>query len=293
MSAGDLKEFEEGLWVSLKPLKNDPDARIRSRCAFYKKYGQEGDSGSFGYGDSEIAFLTWEKRAVLRPVDGAPPGSPWWNDVNLWFIYLSELGAKAYETGMPIYELPVPSQFWLRFIQQPNAVNWYKAHNSSIIDGYLKFSDLAEKETVPEKIFINMVLYRLLFAQSLVEGDFPLPKLGKIMGDPRGRSVQFVTSLDAYYPAHYPMTGEEIREVLGKSHRLSELGVEFLDDVLVEPELTQLYQEASTWNNQPALMNLIVNHKPAYPNGERLPDTQKAWIIVLIMWLRKLFFKIF
>ncbi len=89
------------------------------------------------------------------------------------------------------------------------------------------------------------------------------------------------------------MTKEEIADVLGKTHSLDELGVEFLDDVLIEPELTHLYNQASIWNKQPGLNNLIVNHKPAYPDGVPLPGTHKGFFINLLIRLRKLISKIF
>ncbi len=291
MPVEDLQQLESEVWKYVETLRNSPQARLASRDAFYQKYGQENPSEKFGFGDSEIAFFGWEERSVLRPPHAEPPGSPWWSDVNLWFIYLSELGAKAYEVNFEKSKLPAPAQFWLTFIEEPNSINWYRAHNSGIIDGYLKYPDLAAKETVPEILFINMVLYRLLFAQSLVEGQFIFPKLSAILGDPRGTAVQFITHLDAYYPSHYPMTQEEIADVLGKTHSLDELGVKFLDDVLIEPELTRLYQLASDWNKQPGLNRLIVNHKPAYPPGINLPDTQKGCLISIMIWFRKLLFR--
>lgn len=286
-----LKNLENEVWKYVETLRTNPEARLKSREAFYKKFGQETKLEEFGYGDSEIAFLGWEERCVLRPPDAKPPGSEWWSEVNLWFIYLSELGDKAYEVNFPKSQLPVAAQFWVAFIENPNSVNWYRAHNSSIIDGYFKYPHLAEKESVPEKIFINMVLYRLLFAQSMVEGQSVFPKLSRILGDPRGMAVRFITHLDAYYPSHYPMTKEEIADVLGRTHSLDELGVKFLDDVLIEPELTHLYQMASTWNRQPGLTAFVVKHKPAYPNGVQLPDASKGFIIRILIWLRNLLSK--
>jgi hypothetical protein len=286
-----LKDLEEKVWKYVETLRYSPAARLKSRDDFYKKYGDGDKSEKYGYGDSEIAFLGWEERCVLRPPDAKPPGSAWWSEVNLWFIYLSELGAEAYEVNFPKSQLPVAAQFWVTFIEKPGSVSWYRAHNSSIIDGYLKYPHLAKKETIPEIIFINMVLYRLLFAQSMVDGQFIFPKLSKILGDPKGAAVQFITHLDAYYPSHYPMTKDEIADVLGKTHSLDELGVKFLDDVLIEPELTHLYQAASTWNKQPGLTGLVADHKPAYPNGIHVPGTHKGFFIKILIWFRKLFLK--
>ena len=290
MNEAPIKTLEEEVWEYVSTLRNSPEARMKSRELFYKKFGQENSSGQFGYGDSEISFLGWEVRSVLQPPDATPPGSAWWSHVNLWFIFLSELGARAYELGFSKPKLPIAAQFWIGFIETPSPASWYRAHNSSIIDGYLKYPDLAELETMPEKLFINMVLYRLLYAQSMVEGEFVFPKLGKILGDPRGGAVKFITSLDAYYPDHYPMTKEEINDILGKTHSLDEIGVKILDDVLIETELTTLYAHASEWNRQPLLKQLISTDKPCYPNNTILPDTQKSWLIRLLLWLRKVLF---
>ena len=287
----NLKNLEEEVWKYVETLRNSPEARLKSRDAFYKRYGQEDRSEEYGYGDSEIAFLGWEDRSVLRPPGSTPSGSEWWSEVNLWFIYLSELGAKSFEVNFPKSQLPAAAQFWVIFIEKPDPVSWYRAHNSSIIDGYLKYSHLAKKETIPEIIFINKVLYRLLFAQSMVDGESVFPWLSKIIGDPRGPAVRFISHLDAYYPSHYPMTQGEIAEVLGRTRSLGELGVKVLDDVLVESELTRLYQLASAWNRQPGLNVLVIDKKPAYPPGINIPGTYKGWLIRVLVWLRKLFMR--
>lgn len=291
MNDDDIKKLEADVWQYVLTLKDSPAARLESRYAFYARYGQETSTEKFGFGDAEIAFFGWEERAVLRPPNANPPGSPWWSSVNLWFIYLSELGSKAYESGIDASRLPVAAQCWVTFIKTPNAANWYRAHNASIIDGYLKYTALAVQESLPEKIFINMVLYRLLYAQSMVEGEFMFPRLGKILGNPRGSAVEFITSFDAYYPDHYPMTQAEINELMGNTHNLGELGVEVLDDVLVEPELTQLYAAAANWNQQPLLNTLLVQHRPAYPDGKPLPNTHHGCLIGALVWLRNIIFK--
>ncbi|MFD2200557.1 hypothetical protein [Shivajiella indica] len=291
MIKSSLELLEKEVWRYVETLKDSPEARLGSRKTFYKKYGRESKLFTFGFGDAEIAFLKWEERSVLHPPHAVPSGSEWWSSVNLWFIYLSELGAKAFESGLQKDLLPAPAQAWIDFIVNPSSSTWYRAHNSSIIDGYLKYPEIADKESLPEKVFINMVLYRLLFAQSMVEGDFLFAKLGKILGDPRGEAVKFITGFDAFYPKHYPMTQKEIKMVMGTTHNLGELGVQFMDDVLIEPELSHLYKLASEWNNQPALNGLIKNHRPSYPYGENLPNPKKGLAIRIMEWLRNIFFK--
>ena len=95
-----LKKVEKEVKKFVSTIKDDPDARLRSREEFYKKFGAS-DRGEFGYGNSEIAFMKWENDRVIRSSDASNKGSEWWSAVNLWFIYLSELGVKAKETGIP------------------------------------------------------------------------------------------------------------------------------------------------------------------------------------------------
>ncbi len=289
MNTNNLKEIESEVWNYVESLRNNPQTRLQLTEAFYQKYGKSDSNHPFGFGESAISFLKWEQRGVLNSPTFKLPGSAWWSEVNLWLIYHSELAEKAYEKGIPTNELSIPTQLWIYFIESPNPSTWYRAHNSSIIDGYFKYPHLAEKETKPEQIFINMVLYRLLFAQSLVEGDFILPQLAKIIANPRGGAVDFIVHLDGFYPEHYPLTKEEIQDILGKAHNLEEFGVKFLDDVLVEPELTGLYEKASIWNQQPDLIKLIVNHKPAYPHSLPRYSDKKGFLINLLIKIRKFF----
>jgi hypothetical protein len=260
MCTQNWKEIEAEVWQSVQSLENNPAARIQSRKTFYRKYGQGTLLEPYGFGDSEIAFMGWEKRSVLNSL-----GSAWWSALNLWFIFLSESGAKAYELGWNPAELPITVQFWRDFLSQPSATSWYRAHNSSIIEGYLKYADLAILESEAEKIFINKVLYRLLFAQSWVEGEGFFSCFSKMFANPRGYAVAFITRIDAFYPSHYPMTEQEARYMFGTACNLRALGVYMLDNMLIEPQITVLYQKASVWNSQPELNKWIYNNKAIYP----------------------------
>lgn len=271
-------------------MKYSPVTRLESRKVFYKKYGGDKTLGKFGYGNSELAFMKWENGRVIRHPDSQPPGSAWWDAVNLWYIYLSEFGAKAKEAELPKQALPVAAQFWYDFIENPNASTWYRAHNSSIIDGYLKYPNLAQQEGLPEQIFINIVLYRLLFAQAMTEGaDFAFGRLGKIFANPKSSAVDLITQFEDFYPDNYPMTEDEVNDMLGKSHELQVLGMKFLDDVIIEPEFAQLYQSASEWNGQPKLVRLLVNNKPAYPDRIPKSEGKKKYLIRFLIYLRRIF----
>jgi len=249
-------------------VKDDPQGRYQLRKEFYHKFGH-GKFSQFGFGNSELAFMKWETRGVLHPPDYNPPGSPWWREVNLDFIYWSELAGLIYLSDVQLSdtdELPKQVWNWLHFLEEASAKNWYKAHNSGIIAAYHKYADLAMEEIHPEQVFINMVLYRLLYAQAMVEAEhFAFGKLGEFLADPRGFAVDFIIHDPFFYPAEYPLTIEEQEIILGKKHSIGELIVEFFDDILVLPHIDELYETASIINGTPELLGFISNGEPVYP----------------------------
>src|SRR5690349_12757103 len=48
-------------------------------------------------------------------------------------------------------------RFWLAFSERPSGRNWYRAHNASIVGGYLAHRELAEAENEPERFFMNVL----------------------------------------------------------------------------------------------------------------------------------------
>ena len=85
------------------------------------------------------------------------------------------------------------------------------------------------------------------------------------------------------------MSPEDKRHLLGQSHDLGVIGMKILDDVLIEPEFAQLYQDGSNWNKQPKLLNLLVANKPAYPDGIPKSEGEKKYLIRLLSFFRKMF----
>ena len=55
-------------------------------------------------------------------------------------------------------------QLWLEFIATPTPAHWYRARNASIVAGYLEHDGLAERESAPERFFMNVALVRVLYA---------------------------------------------------------------------------------------------------------------------------------
>lgn len=248
-------------------VRDNPEGRYLLREEFYQTFGH-GEFSRFGFGNSELAFIKWETRGVLHPPEADPPGSPWWSEVNLEFIYWSELAALIHIADLQTdsSELSVPVHQWLQFIDEPTSKHWYRAHNSSIISAYYNFAHLADQEIHAEQVFINMVLYRLLYAQAMVEAEhFAFGRLGQQLANPRGFAVDFIVHDPFFYPSAYPLTVEEQQIILGGNHKIGELVVQFFDNILIMPHLEELYETVSVINKTPELMLFIDNGKPIYP----------------------------
>ncbi len=54
----------------------------------------------------------------------------------------------------------------MAFVDDPTARNWYRAHNASVVAGYLDHRDLAAAESEAERFFMNVVLCRVLFTRT-------------------------------------------------------------------------------------------------------------------------------
>jgi hypothetical protein len=267
---------------ALDLVRDNPEGRYQMRVAFYKKYGFARDGGA-GYGTSELGFLRWEiGRGVLNPLtDTAQPGSPWWRNVNEAFLYSSELAAAIQEGTAPASRATEPVRLWLDYIRSPTRQSWYRAHNGSIVAGYFAQGPSAVAESDAERRFLNMVLYRLLYAQALVEGEAPgvlswlvrklsrhaavLEGLEHLISDPRGPSVDLLVHLPDFYPDHYPLSQTDIEHVFDRGHGLEQDAEALMDRVLISPYLTTLYGLAAKWLLAPRLPALVQNDQPCYP----------------------------
>ena len=258
-------------------VADNPEGRFRLSQAFYRRYGF---GNGTGFGSSQLDFIRWEiDRGVLNPANAAQPGSPWWRAVNAGLLWHAACAAALHEAD-PDAEMPGPVKYWLAYIHSPSPQSWYRAHNASTVDGYLMQAADARLETDAERTFINIVLYRVLYAESLVQGDAPgvlgfiarhlLPHLigdlEKLIASPRSPSVDVLLHLPDFYPRHYPLTPQDQLDILGKAHGAENLAQVLLDKILVSPSLTRLYRLASFWLDMPGLLNLVVNNRPVYPD---------------------------
>ncbi|MGW3248751.1 hypothetical protein [Streptomyces sp. NPDC001070] len=146
------------------------------------------------YGHAELSFMRWSlARGVLAPETADPPGSPWWRAVNERLLR-DKIEAHLLCAGIPGAAGARSVEYWVDFIRAPEPARWYRAHNASIVAGYLRHEDLAAGELQVERFMMNVALLRVLFTHAmLVRPRIALGRLavlGPLMADPRHRAVQ-------------------------------------------------------------------------------------------------------
>jgi hypothetical protein len=260
---GDLQTLARQAFATVDAARNDPLARFTLRERFYLKYG--GGGGDAGFGKSELAFLEWEiARGVLAPLDASNPGSRWWRDVNASLLFDTELATLIYEAGDKI-AAPPGARRWLEYMRAPSEKSWYVAHNGSIVAAYLSQAAAAHAEGDGEQKFMNIVLYRVLFAEAMVAGVTFLGVLGKIMADPELPAVKLITDVKDFYPRHYPLTRQDVRNMTGKGNGLFDFVVRLFDEALILPEANRIYHHAAESLAIPELTLLVRSGRPCYP----------------------------
>lgn len=264
-----MQELRARARADVDAVWNDPASRFAMREAFYRRWGKS-DGGGEGIGRSELDFMRWEmQRGVLRTPSAG--GSHWWRKVNGGLLFDARLAELVEDESPGLASGSTATEHWRTFMRSSDALAWprlwYRAHNASIASGYVAAQEEAEAEPWSERVFVNMVLYRVLYAEALVEGQ-ALGLLGKILADPRMPSVEALLDLPGYYPDHYPMTAEELRDVQGRGHSLpADLLDVVLDDVLVLPQLAELYAHAAGWTGVEELTRFVSQGRPVYPRG--------------------------
>jgi uncharacterized protein with NAD-binding domain and iron-sulfur cluster len=258
-----VAEIEAEVRAKLAAIADNPDARYQSRVQFYARYGDPKFTKSEGYGNSELAFDRWQlTRGVLKAASAG--GSPWWRAVNMGLMVDSETAGALYAAGLADQATNHEVRQWLAYIRNPSSDAWYRAHNSSIIRAYLDQVDLAHAESAGEKAFLNEVLYRLLFAQALVMGK-AFGAIGEAVADPKLFAVDVIVHLPALYPCNYPLTEEDVRNVMHQGRGIqADLG-RVLDVDLILPHLEELYVWAGALNGIMPLVELQKDGQPTYP----------------------------
>ncbi|MET0800220.1 MAG: hypothetical protein ABWZ53_03510 [Actinomycetota bacterium] len=168
--------------------RDDPAARLALLARTY--HGPTGHAPRhLPFRRAALSFMRWQvQRGLLNPPDATPSGSVWWRAMNERLLR-DGCEAIALVGGFRGDPSSQPVRLWLEFIATPTPSCWYRAHNASIVSGYLEHEGLAEEENAPERFFINVALVRVLYAHALVAAPRMalgrLSQVGRVLGDPR------------------------------------------------------------------------------------------------------------
>lgn len=221
------------------------------------------DRGYLPYRRAASAFMGWQlRRGLLNPATGARPGSPWWRALNEGLL-LDTAEARAIAFGLAGEPSGPGVSAHLDFIRDPTARNWYRAHNISIVEGYLANEALARDERRVERFFMNVVLVRVLYAHTLVAAPRlamgRLAPLARFVGDPRVGMTGIFLSLSRILPDFYPL-GDDVDSYVAVEHGFGHM----LDVGVIQPRFAQLYTWSARELEIPALRPLLDGNTPGY-----------------------------
>ena len=243
-------------------VRHDPAQRLRLASRFYDD--RPGRFSIRAYRRAELAFMRWQvSRGVLAPPDSGQPGSQWWRSVNEGLLR-DAWEADRILAGKPgSVSRPAVSR-WVDFLREPSAQAWYRAHNSSVVAGYLEHRHLSAAELPVERFFMDVALGRVLYAHALVARPrLALGRLraaGRPLGDPRWRGADVFLSLRNILPVQYPLTGVSIAEILEAENYAGRL----IDYGVILPRLRALYAFAAADIEEPRLLDFIQDGVPVY-----------------------------
>ena len=248
--------------TSVGAVRDDPDGRLALMRSQYR-VPPDVDRGYLPYRQAASAFMRWQlRRGLLNAIDSPRPGSPWWRAINERLLYDgSEARALAFGHSGPSSSPTVAA--WLEFIRRPSAARWYRAHNMSVVGGYLENEHLAAREGRIERFFINVVLARVLYTHAMVAAPRLalawLAPAGRLLGDPRLGMTGMFLSLSRVLPDRYPL-GEDIAPYAQLEHGLGHL----LDIGVITPRVEPLYAWSAGELNAPGLRRLLSGQTPCY-----------------------------
>jgi hypothetical protein len=268
-------QFEQAAKVAatrIEEVQASTESRFRLAEAFYHQEApQQRERGR--YGRAELRFLRWEiDRGVLDPPSADGGGSPWWRAVS--DTLLRDKVEADLLSAAPAGEASSRSvELWREFIRAPSAATWHRAHNASIVTGYFEHEALAGRELPVERYMINVVLIRLFYAYALVAaprlalGVFA--PLGRLVGDPRRRSMGLFLDLHNQFPDDYPAHGWSMDDLIAAHGRVAQL----IDLGLIPWDMTKLYGFAASALDEPRITTLVSDGIPCYvwPAEERAP----------------------
>ena len=243
-------------------VRDDPARRLRLASSFYDD--RPGRASIRAYRRAEVAFMHWQvRRGLLTSPDSARPGSRWWRSVNEGLLR-DEWEADRLLAGRPGPASRPSVSRWADFLSQPSAVAWYRAHNASIVAGYLEHRHLCASELPVERFFMNVALARVLYAHALVaRPELALGRIravSRLLGDPRWRGANLFLSLHNILPVRYPLDGVTIGDVLARENYLGRL----IDYGVIMPRMQALFAFAAADLGEPRLLDLVQDGLPAY-----------------------------
>ena len=249
--------------------RDDPAARIALLERTY--HGPTGRAPRhLPFRRAALSFMQWQaQRGLLNPLGASPSGSTWWRAMNERLLR-DGCEVIALERGLSGDPSSGTVEVWLRFVATPTPSCWYRAHNASIVAGYLEHERLAHAETIPERFFMNVALVRVLYAHALVAA--PRLALGRIavfsrvLGDPRLGMAGAFLSLRRVIPNAYPLD-RDVDWYIADEQRLGRL----VDYAVIAPRLQQLYEWSAEELAEPGLLALVQDGSPIYawPYEER------------------------
>jgi hypothetical protein len=242
--------------------RDDPAARLALLARTYR--GPTGRAPRhLPFRRAALSFMRWQvQRGLLNPVDATKPGSPWWRAMNERLLRDGcEVIALIRGLGGDPSSHAVDA--WLDFAATPTSSCWYRAHNASIVAGYLEHPELAGSEMESERFFMNVALVRVLYAHALVAQPRLalgwLGPVGRVLGDPRLGVVGLFLSLRRVIPNEYPLS-REAEWYIADEQRLGRL----LDYTVIVPRLQHLYGWSARELAEPRLLELIQGGSPIY-----------------------------
>jgi hypothetical protein len=243
-------------------VRDDPAARLALMARVF--HGPTGSAPRhLPFRRAALSFMRWQaRRGVLNPLDASPPGSVWWRAVNERLLRdgcetIALLDGLAGEPSSQAVRL------WLEFSARPTGRNWYRAHNASIVDGYLEHRSLAVAEAAPECFFMNVALARVLYAHALAAAPRlalgRIAPLGRVLGDPRLGMTGAFLSLRRVLPDRYPLA-LDVERYIADEQRLGRM----LDYAVIVPRLQGLYEWSAEELGEPRLLELVRDGNPVY-----------------------------
>ena len=243
-------------------VRHDPDQRLSLASSFYDDRTDRVSIRS--YRRAELAFMRWQvSRGVLASPDSGQPGSEWWRQVNEGLLR-DAWEADRLVAGRPGSVSRPSVSRWAGFLREPSARAWYRAHNSSVIAGYLEHRQLSVAELPAERFFMDVALARVLYVHALViRPRLALGRLrgaGRLIGDPRWRGADLFLSLRNILPNRYPLTGISISEILAAENYAGRI----VDYGVILPRMQALYDFVAADLQEPGLLGLIRDGFPVY-----------------------------